>query len=292
MHLNTEELGGRGSLSLSVLLVSLAVTVCAVWLVALCGICSWCQRKLGKRYKPSLETAGTPDSTRGRGEKKAINGSVPGGQRGALGGDGEGGPRRSDSSKSVTSGGGKMGRWQTVQSHLHSGTLRPSNFGDPSLSSASTLDHIPSAGAPPAGCPRPRTLVRQQSLQQPLTQPSSSGLNELPPTSQSLGQLHPHPGAGPRGARGVRGAGGGPGGASRYRGAGGGRSRSNPGSWDHMMGQIRSRGLDVKSFLEGRMVVLSLVLGLSEQDDFANIPDLQGAPTSHDTPPEKRYQTG
>ena len=35
-----------GSVSLSVFLVSLAVTVCAVWLVALCGVCGWCQRKL------------------------------------------------------------------------------------------------------------------------------------------------------------------------------------------------------------------------------------------------------
>ncbi|XDV18678.1 hypothetical protein PO909_024324, partial [Leuciscus waleckii] len=35
-----------GSLSLSVFLVSLGLTVCVVWLVALCGICGWCQRKL------------------------------------------------------------------------------------------------------------------------------------------------------------------------------------------------------------------------------------------------------
>uniref|UniRef100_A0A3Q3L253 Synaptotagmin-7 n=1 Tax=Mastacembelus armatus TaxID=205130 RepID=A0A3Q3L253_9TELE len=61
------------SVSLSVFLVSLAVTVCAVWLVALCGVCGWCQRKLGKRNKPGVETVDTPDSARGRGEKKAIN---------------------------------------------------------------------------------------------------------------------------------------------------------------------------------------------------------------------------
>ncbi|NWI67470.1 SYT7 protein, partial [Todus mexicanus] len=35
---------------------------------------------------------------------------------------------------------------------------------------------------------------------------------------------------------------------------------------------------------EGRMVVLSLVLGLSEQDDFANIPDLQPAGTQPNEP--------
>uniref|UniRef100_A0A8C5H287 Synaptotagmin-7 n=1 Tax=Gouania willdenowi TaxID=441366 RepID=A0A8C5H287_GOUWI len=73
MYLNREEEGSKGSVTLSVFLVSLAVTVCAVWLVALCGVCGWCQRKLGKRNKPGLETADTPDSARGRGEKKAIN---------------------------------------------------------------------------------------------------------------------------------------------------------------------------------------------------------------------------
>lgn len=97
--------------------------------------------------------------------------------------------------------------------------------------------------------------MRQQSLQQPLTHAPQPGPNDLPPTSQSLGQLHTGPGqpggggGGLRGApRGVRGSPAGAG-SSRYRGAGGGRSRSNPGSWDHVMGQIRNRGLDVKSFL-------------------------------------------
>ncbi|KAJ8249162.1 hypothetical protein GJAV_G00231840 [Gymnothorax javanicus] len=37
-----------GSVSLSVFLVSLAVTVCTVWLVTLCGVCGWCQKKLEK----------------------------------------------------------------------------------------------------------------------------------------------------------------------------------------------------------------------------------------------------
>uniref|UniRef100_A0A3P8PP67 Synaptotagmin VIIa n=3 Tax=Percomorphaceae TaxID=1489872 RepID=A0A3P8PP67_ASTCA len=77
MYLNREEDNSKGSVSLSVFLVSLAVTVCAVWLVALCGVCGWCQRKLGKRNKPGVETADTPDSARGRGEKKAIKGNKP-----------------------------------------------------------------------------------------------------------------------------------------------------------------------------------------------------------------------
>uniref|UniRef100_A0A3B4Z8B1 Synaptotagmin-7 n=1 Tax=Seriola lalandi dorsalis TaxID=1841481 RepID=A0A3B4Z8B1_SERLL len=189
MHLNREEDNSKGSVSLSVFLVSVAFVVCAIWLVALCGVCTWCQRKLGKRNKPGVEAASSPDSVRGRGENKAIN------------------------------------------------------FGDASLSSASTLEHIPSSAVA-----RPRPLVRQQSLQQPLTHQPPPGPNDPPVTSQSLGQLHTGPGGGGHrgGPRGVRGS---PAGASRYRGGGAGRSRSNPGSWDHMMEQIRNRGLDVKSFL-------------------------------------------
>ncbi|KAI2662946.1 Translation initiation factor IF-2 [Labeo rohita] len=117
-------------------------------------------------------------------------------------------------------------------------------FGDPSLSTTSTLEHIPSSAA------RPRPLVRQQSLQQPLTHQPPPGPNDPPATSQSLGQLHTGPGGGGHrgGPRGVRGSPAGAG-ASRYRSGGGARSRSNPGSWDHVMGQIRNRGMDVKSFL-------------------------------------------
>lgn len=41
---------------------------------------------------------------------------------------------------------------------------------------------------------------------------------------------------------------------------------------------------------EGKMVVLSLAIGLAEQDDFANLPDLQEAPTGkeNETTPDKR----
>ncbi|KAI1895885.1 hypothetical protein AGOR_G00111360 [Albula goreensis] len=278
MYLNREPESSKGSVSLSVLLVSLAVTVCGVWLLTLCGVCGWCQRKVGKRNKPGAATANTSDTAPGRGEKKPINGEMSA-QRGAPDGDGAG-PCRSSSMRSVATGGGRAGKWKTVQSHMQSGGLRPNNFGDAPLSSASTLEHIPSAAAP-----RPRTLVRQQSLQQPLSFGPSLAPDVLPTTSQSLGQLHPGPGqrGGPRGAR------GGPaGGAFQSRGAGGERAPYNPGSWDHMMGQIRNRGLDVKSFLEGKMVVLSLAIGLAEQDDFADIPDLQEAPLSHVTPPDKR----
>ncbi|KAM8761828.1 synaptotagmin-7b isoform X2 [Sparus aurata] len=301
MHLNREEDNSKGSVSLSVFLVSVAFVVCAVWLVALCGVCTWCQRKLGKRNKPGVEAASSPDSVRGRGENKAINdldrdfwnnndssnvqqrwssyppkefllnmspyapygdprltpnGAMDKGGQGGAGpspgaSDGGGGacsstgagPSRSDSVRSMVTGGSKAGRWQTVQSHMHAGGLRFGNFGDASLSTASTLEHIPSSAVA-----RPRPLVRQQSLQQPLTHQPPPGPNDPPVTSQSLGQLHTGPGGGGHrgGPRGVRGS---PAGASRYRGGGAGRSRSNPGSWDHMVEQIRHRGLDVKSFL-------------------------------------------
>uniref|UniRef100_A0A452E1J6 Synaptotagmin-7 n=1 Tax=Capra hircus TaxID=9925 RepID=A0A452E1J6_CAPHI len=61
-----------GAPTRDVLLVSAIITVSLSVTVVLCGLCHWCQRKLGKRYKNSLETVGTPDSGRGRSEKKAI----------------------------------------------------------------------------------------------------------------------------------------------------------------------------------------------------------------------------
>lgn len=153
--------------------------------------------------------------------------------------------------------------WPSSRS-LSSLLLCPPSFGDPVLSYASTLEHISSGPA------RPRTLLRQQSLQQPLIRPPGPGLSHPPTTSQSLGELNTASGqaglaggagkgeagssggegggtrGGPRGARGSPAGAG----ASRYRGgAAGGRSRATPGSWDYMMDQIRKRGLDVKSFL-------------------------------------------
>ncbi|XP_070762125.1 synaptotagmin-7b [Enoplosus armatus] len=274
-HLSRREQSSSGSVSLSVFLVSVAFVVCAVWLVALCGVCTWCQRKLGKRNKPGVEAASSPDSVRGRGENKAIN-------------DLDRDFWNNNDSSNVQQ------RWSSYPPKEFLLNMSPyapygdprltPNFGDASLSSASTLEHIPSSAVA-----RPRPLVRQQSLQQPLTHQPPPGPNDPPVTSQSLGQLHTGPGGGGHrgGPRGVRGS---PAGASRYRGAGAGRSRSNPGSWDHMVEQIRNRGLDVKSFFEGKMVVLSLAIGLAEQDDFANLPDLQEAPASkeNDTTPEKR----
>uniref|UniRef100_A0A7N4PQT5 Synaptotagmin 7 n=1 Tax=Sarcophilus harrisii TaxID=9305 RepID=A0A7N4PQT5_SARHA len=72
MYRDPEAAGGPGAPSRDVLLVSAIITISLSVTIVLCGICQWCQRKLGKRYKNSLETVGTPDSGRGRSEKKAI----------------------------------------------------------------------------------------------------------------------------------------------------------------------------------------------------------------------------
>ncbi|XP_051979246.1 uncharacterized protein LOC127640624 isoform X1 [Xyrauchen texanus] len=211
-------------------------------------------------------------------------------------------------------------------SHLHSSVSRPSlclsrpsysrslptlllcphSLADHALSSTATMDYFPSSGE----TPRPRTLLRQQSLQQPLIHAPALSMASRPPISQSLGQLHTQPGSGAGGGGGAGpggggGAGGGVGshssrsspaggGASRYRSGGAGEQAilENPGNVDHMMGQIKKRGLDVKSFLEGKMVVLSLAIGLAEQDDFAHLPDLQEVPPSQETPPDMSRNMG
>ncbi|XP_036017530.1 synaptotagmin-7 isoform X4 [Mus musculus] len=275
----------RGAPTRDVLLVSAIITVSLSVTIVLCGLCHWCQRKLGKRYKNSLETVGTPDSGRGRGEKKAIN---------DLDRD-----FWNNNESTVQQ------KWSSyppkefilnISPYAPYGDPRLSlNFEDSTLSTATTLESIPSSAGEPK-CQRPRTLMRQQSLQQPLSQNQQGRQPSQPTTSQSLGQLQAHaasaPGSNPR-AYGRGQARQGTSAGSKYRAAGG-RSRSNPGSWDHVVGQIRNRGLDMKSFLEGRMVVLSLVLGLSEQDDFANIPDLQnpGTQQNQNAQGDKRLPAG
>uniref|UniRef100_A0A1D5R027 Synaptotagmin-7 n=1 Tax=Macaca mulatta TaxID=9544 RepID=A0A1D5R027_MACMU len=279
------EAASPGAPSRDVLLVSAIITVSLSVTVVLCGLCHWCQRKLGKRYKNSLETVGTPDSGRGRSEKKAIN---------DLDRD-----FWNNNESTVQQ------KWSSyppkefilnISPYAPYGDPRLSlNFEDSTLSTATTLESIPSSTGEPK-CQRPRTLMRQQSLQQPLSQHQRGRQPSQPTTSQSLGQLQAHmasaPGPNPR-AYGRGQARQGTSAGSKYRAAGG-RSRSNPGSWDHVVGQIRNRGLDMKSFLEGRMVVLSLVLGLSEQDDFANIPDLQnpGTQQNQNAQGDKRLPAG
>nr|XP_047909002.1 synaptotagmin-7 isoform X2 [Anser cygnoides] len=321
-----------GAPSRDVILVSAIITVSLSVTIVLCGICQWCQRRLGKRYKTSLETVGTPDSSRGRSEKKTINdldrdfwnnndntvqqkwssyppkefilnispyapygdprlslnGSLLSGAKltasatAGLAGErdgrpgekqrgGEDGMRSSISAHSEPSmGKAARGRWHTVQSHLAAGKLSLSNFEDSTLSTATTLEYIPTSAGDPK-CQRPRTLMRQQSLQQPLSQ-HQRGNHSQPTTSQSLGHLQAHSGSSgagnPRGSRGGQGRQGIAAG-SKHRTAGG-RSRSNPGSWDHVVGQIRNRGLDMKSFLlpaGGKAVNTAPVPGQTQNDE-------------------------
>ncbi|XP_060014989.1 synaptotagmin-7 isoform X4 [Lagenorhynchus albirostris] len=169
--------------------------------------------------------------------------------------------------------GGKAGRgrWRTVQSHLAAGKLNLSNFEDSTLSTTTTLESIPSSTGEPK-CQRPCTLMRQQSLQQPLSQHQRGRQTSQPTTSQSLGQLQAHaasvPGPNSR-AYGRGQARQGSSAGSKYRPAGG-RSRSNPGSWDHVVGQIRNRGLDMKSFLlptGGKAVNTAPVPGQTPHDE-------------------------
>ncbi|XP_041445870.1 synaptotagmin-7 isoform X2 [Xenopus laevis] len=319
MHINQEASNTKGAPTRDVILVSTVLTLGLSITIIMCGICQWCQRKLGKRYKNSLETAGTPDSTRGiRSEKKALNGTVLSssksaacGTSGLLDKDGRLGDKqfRSESMKiSMSSqshhsepvlGKSGRGRWNTVQSHLASGNLSRTNFEDSTLTVATTLDHIPiSAGD--MKCQRPRTLLRQQSLQQPLSLHQKHNHCQ-PTTSQSLGQLqlqHQPPSTSSSNTSNTRpqrtGQNRPPTSAGSKSRPAGIRNQTDAGSWDHVVGQIRNRGLDMKSFLEGRMVVLSLVLGLSEQDDFANIPDLQtnGSQQNQNTQGDKRLHTG
>nr|XP_051689164.1 synaptotagmin-7 isoform X2 [Oryctolagus cuniculus] len=314
-----------GAPTRDVLLVSAIITVSLSVTVVLCGLCHWCQRKLGKRYKNSLETVGTPDSGRGRSEKKAINGTLLSGAKvaaaaglavereGRLGEKpapvpppGEDALRSGGAAPSEPGSGGKAGRgrWRTVQSHLAAGKLNLSNFEDSTLSTTTTLESIPSStGEPKCQRPRPPDCGQAGACSNRLNPASKRGPgspNPAPPQAQSLGpNLQGPPAASAPGAPKPPGPYGrgqarqGTSAGSKYRAAGG-RSRSNPGSWDHVVGQIRNRGLDMKSFLEGRMVVLSLVLGLSEQDDFANIPDLQnpGTQQNQNAQGDKRLPAG
>ncbi|XP_032139083.1 synaptotagmin-7 isoform X7 [Sapajus apella] len=144
------EAASPGAPSRDVLLVSAIITVSLSVTVVLCGLCHWCQRKLGKRYKNSLETVGTPDSGRGRSEKKAINGTLLSGAKvaaaaglavereGRLGEKpapvpppGEDALRSGGAAPSEPGSGGKAGRgrWRTVQSHLAAGKLNLSKEG-------------------------------------------------------------------------------------------------------------------------------------------------------------------
>ncbi|XP_065447901.1 synaptotagmin-7 isoform X8 [Chrysemys picta bellii] len=170
------EAAGKGVPSRDVLLVSAIITVSLSVTIVLCGICQWCQRKLGKRYKNSLETVGTPDSSRGRSEKKTINGSLLSGAKLAassasgLAGEREGrlgekqqlredGMKSSLSAHSEPSNGkAGRGRWHAVQSHLAAGKL--------------SLSKLPSGGKMGNTAPMPGQTQHDESDRK--TEPRSS----------------------------------------------------------------------------------------------------------------------
>ncbi|XP_019360394.1 PREDICTED: synaptotagmin-7 isoform X5 [Gavialis gangeticus] len=176
LPLNLATLALCGVPSRDVLLVSAIITISLSVTIVLCGICQWCQRKLGKRYKNSLETVGTPDSSRGRSEKKTINGSLLSGAKLAasatsgLAGEREGrlGEKqqlREDSMKSSLSahsdpsnGKAGKGRWHTVQSHLAAGKL--------------SLSKLPSTGKTANAAPAPGQTQHDESDRK--TEPRSS----------------------------------------------------------------------------------------------------------------------
>ncbi|XP_019402864.1 PREDICTED: synaptotagmin-7 isoform X4 [Crocodylus porosus] len=174
--LNLATLALCGAPSRDVLLVSAIITISLSVTIVLCGICQWCQRKLGKRYKNSLETVGTPDSSRGRSEKKTINGSLLSGAKLAasatsgLAGEREGrlGEKqqlREDGMKSSLSahsdpsnGKAGKGRWHTVQSHLAAGKL--------------SLSKLPPTGKTANAAPAPGQTQHDESDRK--TEPRSS----------------------------------------------------------------------------------------------------------------------
>ncbi|XP_035885439.1 synaptotagmin-7 isoform X7 [Phyllostomus discolor] len=187
------EAASPGAPTRDVLLVSAIITVSLSFTVILCGLCHWCQRKLGTRYKSSLETVGTPDSGRGRSEKKAINGTLLSGAK--------------------------------VAAAAGLAVEREGRLGEK-----------PAPGPPPG----------EDALRSGGTAPSE-------------------PGSGGKAGR---------------------------GRWRTVQSHLAAGKLNLSK--EGRMVVLSLVLGLSEQDDFANIPDLQnpGTQQNQNAQGDKRLPAG
>ncbi|XP_075924677.1 synaptotagmin-7 isoform X4 [Petromyzon marinus] len=269
-----------------VLLVSAVLAVCFTAIIAACGFCKWCQRTMTREYKDPANEEGSigehsyDGSVKLRNEKKLMNGTVvshsrPGG--GARGPRPVSEPIRSGSMpSSVCSDGRSTARpglaWRTLQTHLASGNLSLANS---SLQSNSTTHTSLNQHTPPRGS----TPVSHGTG---AAKPPGGCHTAAPPGARGGGAA-----AGAAGATGTTGAA-----AGQAPGRGQARSsstRSRPsanaaGSWDFVLGQIRTSGLDVRSFIEGRILVLSLVMGLSEQDDFANIPD----PQSPNNPSDNR----
>uniref|UniRef100_A0A2R8MQA9 Synaptotagmin-7 n=1 Tax=Callithrix jacchus TaxID=9483 RepID=A0A2R8MQA9_CALJA len=231
------EAASPGAPSRDVLLVSAIITVSLSVTVVLCGLCHWCQRKLGKRYKNSLETVGTPDSGRGRSEKKAIN---------DLDRD-----FWNNNESAVQQ---KWSSYPPKEFILNISPYAP--YGDPRLSLNGTLlSGAKVAAAAGLAVEREGRLGEKPA---PVPPPGEDAL-------RSGGAAPSEPGSGGKAGR---------------------------GRWRTVQSHLAAGKLNLSK--EGRMVVLSLVLGLSEQDDFANIPDLQnpGTQQNQNAQGDKRLPAG
>ncbi|XP_041517843.1 synaptotagmin-7 isoform X5 [Microtus oregoni] len=232
------EAASPGAPTRDVLLVSAIITVSLSVTIVLCGLCHWCQRKLGKRYKNSLETVGTPDSGRGRSEKKAIN---------DLDRD-----FWNNNESTVQQ---KWSSYPPKEFILNISPYAP--YGDPRLSLNGTL----LSGAKVATAAAGLAVEREGRLGEkpaPVPPPGEDAL-------RSGGAAPSEPGSSGKAGR---------------------------GRWRMVQSHLAAGKLNLSK--EGRMVVLSLVLGLSEQDDFANIPDLQnpGTQQNQNAQGDKRLPAG
>ncbi|XP_036916439.1 synaptotagmin-7 isoform X5 [Sturnira hondurensis] len=231
------EAASPGAPTRDVLLVSAIITVSLSVTVILCGLCHWCQRKLGTRYKSSLETVGTPDSGRGRSEKKAIN---------DLDRD-----FWNNNESAVQQ---KWSSYPPKEFILNISPYAP--YGDPRLSLNGTL--LSGAKVAAAAGLAVEREGRRGEKPAPVPPPGEDAL-------RSGGTAPSEPASGGKAGR---------------------------GRWRTVQSHLAAGKLNLSK--EGRMVVLSLVLGLSEQDDFANIPDLQnpGTQQNQNAQGDKRLPAG
>ncbi|XP_060626800.1 synaptotagmin-7 isoform X5 [Anolis sagrei] len=232
MYLDPE--ATKGAPSRDVLLVSAIITISLSVTIVLCGICQWCQRKLGKRYKNSLETVGTPDSSRGRSEKKAIN---------DLDRD-----FWNNNDNTVQQ---KWSSYPPKEFILNISPYAP--YGDPRLSLNGSL----LSGAKLAASATSGLAGGREGRHGERPQLREDGM-------KSSVSAHSEPSIG----------------------------KAGRGRWQMVQSHLAAGKLSLSK--EGRMVVLSLVLGLSEQDDFANIPDLQttGNQQNQNSQGDKRLPSG
>lgn len=108
-----------GSVRLCVCLSSVHLSLSSLYLLLVLFFLS--VRVSLSNIRPTVPPSGAVDKGGQGGAGPSPGASDSGG--GACSGSGAG-PSRSDSVRSMVTGGSKAGRWQTVQSHMHAGGLR------------------------------------------------------------------------------------------------------------------------------------------------------------------------